>query len=294
VQLALEEERLLNDSLALARKQDRDIEANFRAGAATKLDSLEAAREVLSYQLQFEQKQSEVASDFKSLLALIVGPQPPNVARAGPKGVPNLQMELDFDPLERSLNEASAWAAQAPTDEQPALKSQELLKRSAERMADGEKAAIYPTLQFTASAMYQYPDQINLQAVEQNSLVVSLSMPIFEGDRTRHLAAEQSKQAAAAAFNREQARVSLDRDYATSVDALQSLRAQQKMAELDVERSAETARLYYESYRGGKINLIDVQSANNRALLSKVNAARIDAQALAQVYGLQAISGEVR
>ena len=67
---------------------------------------------------------------------------------------------------------------------------------------------------------------------------------------------------------------------------------QRKIAADDVQHSADAARLYYQSYKGGKNTLIDVQSANNRALTSKVNATRIDAQLLNQIYQLRALSGQ--
>ena len=56
VQLALEQMRLVSDSLNLARAQNRDIEVNFRAGASSKLDWVNSQREVLSYQLQFKRE----------------------------------------------------------------------------------------------------------------------------------------------------------------------------------------------------------------------------------------------
>jgi outer membrane protein TolC len=107
------------------------------------------------------------------------------------------------------------------------------------------------------------------------------------------LTGEARKQAEASRLSEEQTQVNLDRDYSKAVSYLESLREQQRLAEIDVKQSAESAQLYYRSYQAGKMNLIDVQAANNRALLSKVNAARISAQILDQLFDLQAISGEV-
>ena len=84
----------------------------------------------------------------------------------------------------------------------------------------------------------------------------------------------------------------MDRDYEKAVALITSLRAQQKMSLEDVALSESAAKLYYQSYRAGKINLIDVQSANNRALNAKVNAARTNAQVLNQLFTLNLISGE--
>jgi outer membrane protein TolC len=122
--------------------------------------------------------------------------------------------------------------------------------------------------------------------------MANLSWPLFEGNRTHHLIAEANQQADAARFNAEQAKINLQRDFAKATRELQSLRSQQKLSTEDVNHSEVAARLYYKSYRGGKVNLIDVQSANNRALTAKVSAARISAQILNQIYSLRYISGE--
>ena len=55
LQLAQEELRLLGSSLELAQNQNKDIESNFKAGAATKLDRVDSQRDVINYQLQLKQ-----------------------------------------------------------------------------------------------------------------------------------------------------------------------------------------------------------------------------------------------
>ena len=55
--------------------------------------------------------------------------------------------------------------------------------------------------------------------------------------------------------------------------------------------STEAARLYFQNYKAGKSQLIDVQTADNRALLSKINKTRIEAQILNQLNQLRAVSG---
>jgi outer membrane protein TolC len=199
-------------------------------------------------------------------------------------------VELDLEPLKASLQEAAQWTFNPPTESQPQLRSQELLIESAEKQADSEKAGLYPTLQLSANASIEYPNVVIPESVEQNTIAVNFSMPLFEGNHTRHLAAAKQKEAETARYNREQMRIDLDRDYSKALAQLESLKAQQKLAIDDVQHSQDSAKLYYQSYKGGKINLIDVQSANNRALTAQVNAARIDAQMLNQLFILRSIS----
>ncbi len=291
LQLALEEMRLLNSSLNLSRAQNHDIESNYRGGAATKLDLVDSQRDVINYQLQFQQKQAEVEADFKDLLALVQGPQPVQTVLPGPPGIPGVEMVLHLDTLDRSMQEADRLSFAPPDDLTPEIRSQALQAEANSKLASSQRAAIYPIVQVSASAKEQYPDAINLQQVEQNSFMATISMPLFEGDRSRHLAAETERQADAARFSEQQMRINLLRDYNKSLANLLSLKQQRQLAAQDVERSETAAKLYYQSYKGGKINLIDVQSANNRALTSKVNAARISAQILSQVFNLQSLSG---
>jgi len=292
LQLALEELRLLNSSLELSRAQNRDIESNYKAGAATRLDRVDSQRDVLSYELQFAQKQAEVADDFRDLLAQMKENPQGDLSKAGPPQVQNVAVELKLDTLTQSMQAASTWTYTPPNDEHPQIRSQELQAESAEKQAASSKDELYPKVQLAASAMLQYPNVIILQTVEQNTFQVGVSMPLFEGNRSRHLSAEKMKESDAARFNRDQTRINLDRDYDKAIQLLQSLRGQQALALDDVQHSQDAARLYYQSYKGGKVNFIDVQSANNRALLSQVNAARIDAQILNELFVLQTLSGD--
>ena len=46
--------------------------------------------------------------------------------------------------------------------------------------------------------------------------------------------------------------------------------AQQKLSALDVQQSEQSARLFYISYKAGRNNILDVQTANNQALQQKL------------------------
>ncbi len=289
LQLSLEELRLLRNSLNLAQIQNRDIETNFRAGAATKLDRVDSQREVINRKLSFEQKQAEVVTDFTDLLAIVYLPTP-KTSRIGPAGLPGVELELNLDSLEASLNDAGIWRFSPPADRHPQLRSQELLAEASEKSAQALMDSLYPTVQVTASAVIQYPIGPVLQRVNQNIFAASLSMPLFEGGRTRHNATQKRLEAEAARSSRLQLKVNMDRDYTKAQELLLKLNEQQKLATEDVERSRQAAGLYYQSYKGGKLNLTDVLAANNRALQSEVNATRISAQILSQLIILKYLS----
>jgi len=290
VQLALEELRLFADSLALARAQNRDIETNFKAGAANRLDLLDSRREVLSYQLQFRQRRSDLSSALQDLVAL-VGAAPGDLSRPGPPDFEDLTLALKLDPQEDSLASAEGWPLAPPDSGHPQVRAQELQARAADLAAQSQNASLYPVVTATAKASEDYPNAILPQTVQQNTFALSLSWPLFEGGRARHLTDERRREADAARRRAAQLLTDLRRDYDRAGTLAADLRQRRELAAQDVAASQEAARLYYQSYKAGRINLIDVQSADLRALQSKVGAADIAAQLLQQLVTLRALSG---
>ena len=92
--------------------------------------------------------------------------------------------------------------------------------------------------------------------------------------------------ASAAESQKEQRRTDLARDYAKARDLLESLKAQRSVGERNVREAQEVERLTYESYRAGKTNYLDVQSADLRLFEARVAAAQIESQILVQTARL--------
>lgn len=273
VQLALEELRLVSNSLELARTQQHDIQNRFKAGSATSLDKLISNRQVLEFELQLKQKQADLSVSLKDLETLT--------------GNTNTQLES----LSTTLTNLNALELSAPTEEQPQIKSLKLLSESLNKAASAQTAKLFPTLQLFASTMLAYPNGPVLDQINQNTVGFSLSLPLYVGDPTWHTAASKRQEALAAKHRALQLQTDLNRDFEKAQKMLESLREQKQLATLDISQSSEVAQLYYNSYKAGKSNLIDVQSANHQALQSRVNAARIDAQILNQLILLHALSG---
>jgi len=291
VQALVEELRAVNDSLNLARSQNDDIVSRLRAGGATKLDRVESERAVLSYEIQFEQKQAELSTALKDLLARTQIQTVSDISHPGPAGIPNVTLVLDLDPIQKNLEDLSLLQFSRPDDNHPKVSSRELLAQSAELQSESIKASLWPTFKFLGRVTLQYPNGPNIEQVNQNTLLFTATVPLFEMNETRHRSGQKMREAEAARYQKDQVRIDLRRDYDKAQELLASLRVQYKLAVQDVKNSSEAARLYYESYRGGKSQLIDVQTANNRALISKVNKTRIEAQILNQLDQLRALSG---
>ena len=292
VQLALEELRLVNGSLDLARAQERDIQNRLHAGAATRLDEVISSRQVLGFELQFKQKQADLSSALKDLLAFVGNPPIKDLSHPGPPEIEEVSLVLKTDSLMTTLNELGKVEIRPPDDEQPQIRSQQLQAESADLAASSQTAKLFPTVQLSASAALAYPNGPQLVQINQNTIGLTLSMPLFLGDPTWHLAAEKRCEAESARHRAEQLKTNILRDFTKAQEMLNSLYEQKKLAIDDVSQSSEAAKLYYSSYKAGKNNLLDVQTANNQALQAKVAAARIDAQILNQLISLIALSGK--
>lgn len=291
VLLGLEELRVIDSSLKLARAQNRDVTVRYRAGAAAKLDWVTSQREVLNYVLQFKKRQADLSSAFKDLLALLNDPSVRDTSHPGPPDTEDVSLVLRLEPFTKLLKEEGARVIPPPDDRQPQIRSQQLLAESSDYSAASRKATLYPLVQVLAKSALEYPNGPVIKQANQNTFGVNFSFPLFEANQTRHLISQDRKEADAARFRESQVRIDIQRDFAKARDQLASLREQRQVAGENVVQSREAARLNYDSYKAGKINFTDVQTANNQALLAQLELARIEAQILNQLVVMKALSG---
>lgn len=282
-QLAFEELQLITGSLKLSRAQNNDVMKRFKEGAAAQLDTIVSRRQVLGYQMQFEQKQGELLTALRELLSWI-GDDETKVESAA--------SHIKLDDLRVSL---ATWQSRKIAElerNQPQLRAQELLAQSADLEAASQTAKLYPKLDLSLSTAWTYPNGPALENISQNTIGIVLTVPLYLGDPTWHLAAQKRHEAQSARFRARQLKNDIERDFNKADQILQSLYEQKKLVNEDVKQSNALARLYFSSYKEGKGSLIDVQAANNASLQAKVNAARIDAQILTQLILRMVLSGK--
>jgi len=260
------------------------VQQRFKGGAGTQLETYTAQRQVVRYRLQYEQKQAEVSTAYKELLAL-TNPEFGQEAST-------IFERPRLEPLSRTLTHFLSFTNEAPTENHPQVKSLELTSESSTLMAESLRAKLFPTLQVSLSSNVSYPNGPQLININQNTLVLSLNVPLFLGDPTWHQIDQKLSDARGAHYRARQVKLQLHRDYEKALEMIESLKQQQKLAAQDLKEASEVAKLYFDSYKAGKFNFIDVQTVNNEALQAKVNAARIDAQLIGQLISLLAVQGK--
>jgi outer membrane protein len=299
VQFNLKALLLTATSLKLSQAQDHDIENRFQAGAASKLEKITSHQGVLNYLLQFRQTQTELAASIRQLLAMTgeqnqfdsSRPIPAEIASTFPSGIDSPTVLVRLDQLEDTLGAMGHAPLSEPDSQHPQIRALEFSSDSLRLSSESYMAALWPKIQLSAKALIMYPNGPEIQTVNQNIFMVSLSMPLFEGDLSRSFAGQRMRESLANDFQKEQKLTDLQRDWQIAKDQVDSLRVQQKVAEQNVAAAEEVEQLTYKSYKAGKVNFLDVQTVNQKLLQAQVNAAQIQSNTLMQIAQLEYLSG---
>jgi outer membrane protein TolC len=288
-QFALEQVKLLADSLKLIQAEHKDIVERKDAGTASNLDLFISQKEVLSYRLQYKQRQNELASSLHDLISLVEEIPQNSLQKPAPKGFKEAQLWVLLDPLEETLKQESKEEPQSLESTPPQLLSQDSMIQSLEHLAEGQESALYPQIQLSLRSSLDYPNGPVLKKIHQNSLSVGFSMPLYEFSKNRHLAAEKRQEAEALRHQRKQMETDIQREFVKAKDNLHTLREQSKDAQEIVKQSDTLARMTYEAYRIGRVKLVDVQAANLKALQAKLDLSSIHVHTLFQITLLKTL-----
>jgi outer membrane protein TolC len=303
VRLANEQVRLLADSLTLSQAQLKDVEARLAAGTAGQLDLSSARQETLARRRGLREARASLSGALRDLTDLTGLPPSADsslpldsfTAAKPPQGIdpPTLILEMEAEEgvrtrltdklptLELSIGEAET---------QPQIQQWTDAAEAARRQASGAKASMLPKIQVSGRSSYDYPDQLAPVTVQQNTAMVSASMPIFDWGHSLKQAAAARDQAEAAEARKTQARADWERDLAKADDQYKALRDE---AVLDLQSSVEAdgfAKLVRDSYRAGRSTYLEVESADLKALQSKVDSARTNVQVLLQAAVLKSLT----
>ncbi len=299
VQAASEQTRLIADSLKLSQSQYRDIRARFQAGTASRADTLAAHQEVLSWQRQLRAARGELAASLQDLHAAMGTKSADDLslpldlvtASSPPAEIAVASVTVALDPLPDSLARFPA-PENAPDATLPQPAQYAALAESARKQQKAGNASLLPKIHLSARASYDYPNGPIFETIQQNTVGLYASMPLFDWGRTRAQSKAAGDQADAWEKRRDQVLSDLGRDWAKTRDLLASLSDQQAFNRQSIAETKELAALAYDSFKNGRASFLEVQSANLRALQAAVLAARTDVQILVQRAYLSALSKE--
>ena len=288
-QLGLEQVRVYADSVKLSQKQAKDIRIRKEQGSASELDMLSAVKDLRTYELGYKQKQAELAATLYDLTALVEENLRLNLTEPAPQGFENAGLWLVLDPLDQTVKTESLTEPELMNEAPPQIKSQLLLSESLDLQAKAQKAAYHPRIDVSARTSLDYPDGPVLKRINQNTLSVNLTMPLYEFSKVDHLVAQKNFEAESAKYLAQQMESDARRDFSKAKENLRSLRKQDLDAQELVKQSEKLAQLNYDAYRYGRLKFTDVQAANLRLQEAKLNLAQIHAQILMQVIVLQTL-----
>lgn len=298
VQRALKNLAFTADALRLSMAQNHDIDLRTKAGAASRLDQILSHKESLTYQMRFNQAQTELGGALRDLFVLVGGvetydtarPVSADVLRRLPPGVESPTLVVDLDLPEQTLAKFAKADRQKPPGDHPEMVALQKMEEASRFAADSARGGYWPRIQLQAKSQWIYPNFVIPEQANQNTLGVNVSFPIFEGNLTPNQVSQKSSEALAASYQREQRRQDFDRDWVKIHDVLSNLQRQQKISQQNVQESQQIEKLTYDSYRSGRARYLDVQSANLRLLEAQMNATELDHQILEQTANLEYLS----
>ncbi len=298
VQLALEQERSLADSLKLAQAQDQDIESRFRAGAASRIDSLTAQEQVVERLRDFRAAQVQASAALRTLFAQTgrnqeldaSAPLDARIANSSPPEISPPTLVVNLEPL-GSVEAAFKLAAEAPMDEAyPGLAVYARQARAQTLASRSLSDQLWPRFALLYKSDYMYPNMPLLESVWQNTAGVSASVPLFEFGRTRRLAAAQKDLAAASLAQEAAAYDDLARDWRKAKDEYAALSDIETLDRESVKDTSQIAELRYSSYKSGGSTILDVETADLNALQAQIGSAQTKTQELIQLATLASLS----
>lgn len=295
--LALEELKGTADNLSLAQKQYSDISRKASAGSATKLDLLASKKEVLSYEILFRQSAlhlSQSLSDLKIQLGegpdwSQSAPMPKSVCLENIKFA-NPIVVVKLDTLDE-MKIVPMKLEKAEIEDHPELVAYKMQQESLISLSKAAKSSLYPRFDLILKSNYSYPDQTTLNSYWQNSAGVTFSMPILEGSKSSSESEKFLSEAQALGARGKQRKLEMQSSIEKAIASLASLREQVQLQDKSVIESNKYAKITFETYRLGKAQYLDVQSANTKFLEARNSAARIKANLLSTISQLNYLYG---
>ena len=298
VQNDLERLYFLNEQLAVADKQLADVQASFDAGAKSRLDVYMARQQQSQARADIAAARGGLSAHLRALFRLTgtdygINAQYPldgRLVRASLDG--QTTAYLSADGLEQTLQGFAPYASASFDENSPRLASLESMAQYYDHLAETYRASLYPRISLQGGAYFEYPNSMVKEHVFLGRAGAAVSLPLFEGGKNRRQADAQRARALSAQYEKQNARLDLEKMFYSSKDALYALSLQEKLTRQIIDDAAQTARLTYESYKAGAATFFDVDRANLALLQSRLALADLQTQQLNHLAVIDSLGEE--
>lgn len=280
-----EKRNLISESLKVANKQLKDVIAKNRFGSGSKLDLLTAQKEVHELESQLKEIDFNVTAEQIELYKITFHQKIKNADLIG-----NTNRLENLNDLQSRFMNYKQFAQDAGSNAK--VKSMKDLSDSFESQAQSISKQRYPKINLIARTSLDYPNGPDLNAFNQNTIGVSLSMPLFDGGEISHNVNEKNLQAMALktqAINEER---NINESVFLATKRIENLQEQNEIIQKKTDETSEIAYLMYKSYQDGRATFIEVERANVKRRESKLSLSSNQYQIILNLIQLANVAGE--
>lgn len=280
-----EKRNLISESLKVANKQLKDVIAKNRFGSGSKLDLLTAQKEVHELESQLKEIDFNVTAEQIELYKITFHQKIKNANLIG-----NTNRLENLNDLQSRFMNYKQFAQDAGSNAK--VKSMKDLSDSFESQAQSISKQRYPKINLIARTSLDYPNGPDLNAFNQNTIGVSLSMPLFDGGEISHNVNEKNLQAMALktqAINEER---NINESVFLATKRIENLQEQNEIIQKKIDETSEIAYLMYKSYQDGRATFIEVERANVKRRESKLSLSSNQYQIILNLIQLANVAGE--
>ena len=231
-----EKRNLISESLKVANKQLKDVIAKNRFGSGSKLDLLTAQKEVHELESQLKEIDFNVTAEQIELYKITFHQKIKNADLIG-----NTNRLENLNDLQSRFMNYKQFIQDAGSNAK--VKSMKDLSDSFESQAQSISKQRYPKINLIARTSLDYPNGPDLTAFNQNTIGVSLSMPLFDGGEISHNVNEKNLQAMALktqAINEER---NINESVFLATKRIENLQEQNEIIQKKIDESSEIAHL---------------------------------------------------
>lgn len=281
----LEKRNLISESLKVANKQLKDVLSKNRFGSGSKLDLLTAQKEVHELESQLKEINFNVTAEQTELYKITFHQKikDANLIDSTNRLENLIDLQNRFLNYQKFIQDAGSNAK---------VKSIKDLSESFESQAHSINKQRYPKINLIARTSLDYPNGPDLTAFNQNTIGVSLSMPLFDGGEISHNVNEKNLQAMALKTQARNEERNINESIFLATKRIENLQEQNEIIQKKIDESSEIAQLMYKSYQDGRATFIEVERANVKRRESKLSLSSNQYQIILNLIQLANVAGE--